>query len=170
MNTVHPCILYVVGRKKSGKTTLLEFIIEELTKRGYKVGTLKHSSHSHPLDKPGSDSERLHISGANPSVFTTPDGLAIFCQPDDSLNMQQVLREAFAGCHIVLVESFRQHVGPKILVQTENDDIKELTGISAVVNMAGHHPVYPAFRPADSQLVDFIISHFIQPSLKNQED
>jgi molybdopterin-guanine dinucleotide biosynthesis protein B len=149
INTFHPCIFYFVGRKKSGKTTLLEFIIEELVKRGYRVGALKHSSHLHPLDKSGSDSERLGISGAIPSVFTTPGGLAIFCKPDDSLSPQRVLREVFSSCQIVLVESFRQHAEPKILVRTEKDDVTDLTGISAVVNMVGHHPLYPAFRPTD---------------------
>jgi molybdopterin-guanine dinucleotide biosynthesis protein len=34
MKAFLPCILNIVGRKKSGKTTLLEFIMEEVTQKG----------------------------------------------------------------------------------------------------------------------------------------
>lgn len=43
-----------VGRQNSGKTTLLEKIITELTRQGLAIGTMKH--HGHPefeIDIPG---------------------------------------------------------------------------------------------------------------------
>lgn len=49
--------LSFIGRKNSGKTTLLEKTIAELTRRGLKVATIKH--HGHPdfdIDVPGRDS------------------------------------------------------------------------------------------------------------------
>ncbi len=45
-----------VGRQNSGKTTLLEKIITELTRQGLAIGTMKH--HGHPdfeIDIPGKD-------------------------------------------------------------------------------------------------------------------
>jgi len=38
-------IISVVGKSDSGKTTLIERIIPELTKRGYRVATVKHDVH-----------------------------------------------------------------------------------------------------------------------------
>ena len=57
-------VLHIVGRKKHGKTTLLEELIRELTARGLRVGTLKHCGHEHELDTPGTDSFRHGKSGA----------------------------------------------------------------------------------------------------------
>ncbi len=164
MKTFHPCILHIIGKKKSGKTSLLEYIIRELINRGYRVGAFKHSVHTHPLDKAGSDSDRLRLAGANPSVFATPEGLALFCQPDTSVHPEDLLEAAFSGCHIVLVESSRHAKGPKIFIQTDEDDAAAVAEITAVVNASGHHPNYPAFQPGDSRLIDYIIRTFIQSS------
>jgi molybdopterin-guanine dinucleotide biosynthesis protein MobB len=41
-------VVSIVGRSQSGKTTLIEKLIPELKKRGYTVGTIKHS---HRIEK-----------------------------------------------------------------------------------------------------------------------
>ncbi len=38
-----PPIVSIVGRSKSGKTTLIEKLIVELKSRGYRVATVKHT-------------------------------------------------------------------------------------------------------------------------------
>ena len=52
----HVKALQIVGRKKSGKTSLLVRLIPLLQAQGLRVGTVKHSSHPHALDREGSDS------------------------------------------------------------------------------------------------------------------
>ena len=42
-------IIAVVGTKNTGKTTLVTKLVTELVKRGYKVGTVKHSHHAFDL-------------------------------------------------------------------------------------------------------------------------
>jgi len=37
-----PPIVSVVGKSKSGKTTLIEKLVQELRSRGYRVATIKH--------------------------------------------------------------------------------------------------------------------------------
>ena len=44
-------IVSVVGKKNTGKTSLTVKIIEELTKRGYNVCSIKHSHHTIEMDK-----------------------------------------------------------------------------------------------------------------------
>jgi molybdopterin-guanine dinucleotide biosynthesis protein B len=44
MNTLH-----IVGRKNHGKTTLLVALLAELTGRGLRVGSIKHTSHLYDL-------------------------------------------------------------------------------------------------------------------------
>jgi molybdopterin-guanine dinucleotide biosynthesis protein B len=46
-----PLIISVVGKSQSGKTTLIEKLIPELKKRGYRIGTVKHTFHEFDMDK-----------------------------------------------------------------------------------------------------------------------
>lgn len=54
-----PSIISIVGKSGAGKTALLERLIPQLKGRGYKIGVIKHCSHSFELDRPGKDSWRL---------------------------------------------------------------------------------------------------------------
>ncbi len=55
-------IIGVTGTKDSGKTTLVTRLVKELGKRGYRVGTLKHSHVS--FDFPGKDTSKHKEAGA----------------------------------------------------------------------------------------------------------
>ena len=156
--------LHIVGQKKSGKTSLIELLVTALTEKGYKVGTLKHSSHTHPLDKPGSDSHRFSTAGANPSVFMTPHGMASYYHPDSQQNSHRYVSRIFADCNLVLIESFRQAKGPKILVQKNDEDSSDLENIIAIINETGRHPKYLAFRSGDPELIDYIIQKILSDS------
>jgi len=51
-------ILSIVGRSNSGKTTLLEKLIAELTRQGLCIGTMINSHHHPDMDTLGKDSWR----------------------------------------------------------------------------------------------------------------
>ncbi|MFZ3062973.1 MAG: molybdopterin-guanine dinucleotide biosynthesis protein MobB, partial [Actinomycetota bacterium] len=47
-------VISIVGRPKEGKTALIEDLVTELKKRGYRVGTIKHHAHEDfEIDQPG---------------------------------------------------------------------------------------------------------------------
>jgi molybdopterin-guanine dinucleotide biosynthesis protein B len=49
-------VFQIIGKHNSGKTTLIEFLAEELQKRGYRVGYIKHDPKGKGItDKGGSD-------------------------------------------------------------------------------------------------------------------
>ncbi len=73
MKTIH-----LVGRQNHGKTTLLVELIEELTRRGIRVGTIKHTSHVHELDTPGKDSFRHRQAGADPVAVVSKDLIGVY--------------------------------------------------------------------------------------------
>ncbi len=156
----HPKVLHIIGSKKSGKTRLIEFLIHELTIRGYRVGSFKHSSHRHPLDKPGSDSDRFRRAGASPSVFYTAEGMGLFFNRLPEAEEETIIASAYEMCDIVLVESFRQAAGRKVVIPSPEIDPDELSNIFAIINKNGRHSKYPAFSPLDNRLVDFIIDRF----------
>ncbi|HFE64289.1 MAG TPA: molybdopterin-guanine dinucleotide biosynthesis protein B [Caldithrix sp.] len=156
----HPRVLHVVGPKNSGKTALLKFLIGELNQRGYRVGALKHSSHEHPLDKPGSDSHLFAESGANPVIFVTPEGFGVFFHATPPEEQQVIWKQAFEKADIVLVESFRSAEGAKIVILNEETRLEEIENILAVVSDTNPPFKYPVFRHNDPRLVDFILNHF----------
>lgn len=56
-----------MGWKKSGKTTVVESLVRELTKRGYHVATAKHiNQKGFSMDIRGKDTWRHAVAGANP--------------------------------------------------------------------------------------------------------
>jgi hypothetical protein len=69
--------LQVVGRKKSGKTSLILRLLPLLRARGLRIGTVKHSSHPHPLDRPGSDSMRHRQAGAEATLVISAAAAAL---------------------------------------------------------------------------------------------
>ena len=59
-----PAVLAVSGSKNTGKTTLTEALVRELSKRGVKVAVIKHDGHDFTPDVPGTDSHRMKAAGA----------------------------------------------------------------------------------------------------------
>jgi molybdopterin-guanine dinucleotide biosynthesis protein A len=53
----------IMGKKKSGKTTVLVGVIEELTRRGRRVAVLKHDMHGFQLDVTGTDTDSYGAPG-----------------------------------------------------------------------------------------------------------
>ncbi len=54
----------IVGHKNSGKTTLTVGLIAGLTRAGFCVAAIKHTSDERGFDKPDTDSDRLRTAGA----------------------------------------------------------------------------------------------------------
>ncbi len=70
-------VVSVVAKSGTGKTTLLEKLIHEMKRRGYRVGAIKHDAHSFEIDHEGKDSWRLTHAGADTTVITSPLQTAI---------------------------------------------------------------------------------------------
>ncbi len=66
-----PPIVSVVGKSKSGKTTLIEKLIQELKSRGYRVATIKHIPQGVSFDEPGKDSWRHLQAGSEAASFSS---------------------------------------------------------------------------------------------------
>lgn len=109
--------VHVLGRKNHGKTTLIVELVVELTRRGLRVGTLKHTHHAHELDTPGKDSHRHRAAGATTVGILSRGMNAVFWPPrEDQANRYASFAPMFADCDIVLVEGDTQAVAPKVEV------------------------------------------------------
>jgi molybdopterin-guanine dinucleotide biosynthesis protein MobB len=111
-------VISVVAKSGTGKTTLLEKLITELKRRGYRVGVMKHDAHQFDIDREGKDSWRLTQAGADTMVISSPAKLAMVKQNEDmkESSMADVVGTYFADVDIVMTEGFKKNKYPKIEV------------------------------------------------------
>lgn len=111
----------VVGWKNSGKTTLVEALVQELTARGYTVSTIKHAHHDFDIDSPGKDSYRHRAAGAREVLVASSRRWALIHEEATQRDPQLSDLLAHLGpCDLVLVEGFKHGSHRKIEVRRRN--------------------------------------------------
>jgi molybdopterin-guanine dinucleotide biosynthesis adapter protein len=130
--------LHIVGLKNAGKTTLCVELAEELGRRGYRIGAVKHSPHAHPLDVPGKDSWRHREAGATPTAFVTGAGAALFFDPPAHGDVYTMIAPFYQDCDLILVEGDLHGEGLKVEVWRNSLGLPPLSrrypGIYAVIS------------------------------------
>lgn len=109
-------VVAFVAKSNTGKTTLLEKVILELKKRGYRIGAIKHDAHSFDIDHPGKDSHRLASAGADTTLITSPEKLALIRKHAETPPLEQLIETYFGDVDLVLTEGFKRSSLPKIEV------------------------------------------------------
>ncbi len=112
-----PPYVRIVGPKNSGKTALVEALVAELTRRGRRVGTIKHDAHDFVVDYPGKDSWRHRQAGAVATVICSATQLALMRDTDGAPTVAALVARYFGDCDLVLVEGYRADDGPAICLQ-----------------------------------------------------
>ncbi len=109
-----PPAVAFVARSGTGKTTLVETLIGEMRRRGYRIGALKHDAHRFEIDRPGKDSARFTAAGAEVMVLVSDDTVAMVQKPEQPPRLDRVLRQWFTDLDLVLVEGYKTSDLPKI--------------------------------------------------------
>ena len=109
-------IVSIVGTSDSGKTTLVEKLVAELVRRGYRVATIKHDVHGFEVDREGKDSWRHKQAGAHTVVISSPQKLAIIRDVDHDADLGEVRDKYIQDVDIILSEGFKRNLQPKIEV------------------------------------------------------
>lgn len=157
-----PPVITIVGHSNSGKTTLIEKLIPELKRRGYRIGTIKHTHHGFSMDQKGKDTYRHRAAGADAVLAASPGQIALVkSTTGDSLDN---LMPYFQDMDIVLVEGYKQEKKPKIEVfrsqihQTPlfpEDDL-----LVAVVTDSPYSARVPVFKLEDIQAICDLIETY----------
>jgi molybdopterin-guanine dinucleotide biosynthesis protein MobB len=110
-----PPLVAIIGRKKHGKTTLTVQVAAELTRRGYRVMTIKHGTHTFNLDPSTTDTYRhYHEGNAVKVAMVSPDKFALVERTDVEPTVQEVAERYMADADIVVAEGFKLAPIPKI--------------------------------------------------------
>lgn len=113
-----PAVVSVVSKSGTGKTTLLEKLISELKRRGWRVGAVKHDAHSFDIDREGKDSWRLTQAGADTTLITSPAKVAMVRKNGEAgePSLAETVDRYCGDLDIVLTEGFKRSSMPKIEV------------------------------------------------------
>jgi molybdopterin-guanine dinucleotide biosynthesis protein MobB len=109
-----PLIVSFVGRSESGKTTLIEKLIPVLRRRGFRVGTIKHTHHTPELDRSGKDSAR-HLAAGASTVVLASSGQIQLVKTGVNGGLDGLVRY-FDDVDLLITEGYKQERTPKIEV------------------------------------------------------
>ena len=166
----HPMIpiVSIVGKSNSGKTTLIEKLIAELTRRGFRVATIKHNRHGFDIDHEGKDSWRHKHAGAVATVVASPGRVALIEDTPGDYDLAEIRDRYIKNADIILAEGFKINPHPKIEIYRTELKRERLCGPGDnLIALAGDRPLpiaeVPCFDRDDAAgLADLIVERFLK--------
>jgi|WetSurSiteA1Bulk_404760.scaffolds.fasta_scaffold58630_1 molybdopterin-guanine dinucleotide biosynthesis protein MobB len=123
-------LIAVVGGKHSGKTTVIEHLINELKSRKYHVGAFKEMVRIPTLDTPATETDRYAVAGAEVIVAVPTLETVVFIKK--RLSLKEILPFA-KGLDYVLLEGFEHELAiPKIIVAKTTEEASRYLGDSVI--------------------------------------
>jgi len=159
-------IVSIVGTSHSGKTTLIEKLVAELTRRGFRVATVKHSHHGFDIDHQGKDTWRHKQAGAVATVAASPGRIVLIQDTAKDHDLGEIRDLYIHDADILLAEGYKQNPHPKIEVcRTELMRDRLCGPEDHLIAVAGDKPVSstaPWFDWDDAAgLADLIVERFL---------
>ncbi len=143
---------------------MIERLIPELTRVGYRIATVKHAGHGFELDTEGKDSWRHKQAGASAVVVLSKGSMAMFADVSEEIKVEEI-RDRFLDSEIdlIIAEGWKSEDYPKIAVVREH--LGEVTvsteGLLAIVSMKPIQSSVPCFDRDDIQnLAELIVRHY----------
>lgn len=108
-------MISVIGNDKKAKTDAVEALVKELSRRGYKVGALKHHVHDDfEIDIPGKASYRHRQAGACEVAVSSPTMFAYIKDNDCEMDLADVNKYFSSDIDIIIAEGYASSDSPKI--------------------------------------------------------
>src|SRR3990170_4407238 len=137
-------IVSIVGTSDSGKTTLLEKLIPELIKKGYRVATIKHDVHGFDVDREGKDSWRHKKAGARTTIISSPEKIAVISDTDKDMTLEEIRARYIQDENLIAVAS-----DYPVEVKVPRVDINDAKGLADIIE----EKVIKGYRPERITLV-----------------
>ena len=162
-----PPIVSIIGRSKSGKTTLIEKLIVELKSRGYHVATAKHTHRDMTSPESDKDSDRHLKAGSEASLIIDPHGLMMIKPLQKELTLTQIAQIIGEDYDLILTEGYKQDDAPKIEVHRKAN-APPLTDVKKLFAIATDEPLDTKVRQFDlddvKAIADLLETGFIKPN------
>ena len=164
-----PPVVSIVGKSSTGKTTFLEKLIRELTSRGFKVATIKHSHHSISFDNPNKDSWRHARAGASATMVSSTSEIQVIKPIPGELSIEELARNLGEEYDIILTEGFSRGNAPKIEIHRKEAGplLENANKLFAVVTDEPLETTARQFTLEDVKgVADLLEGDFIKPDLE----
>ena len=157
-------IIGIVGWKNTGKTTLIEKLINEFNNRNVTVSTIKHSHHNFSVDRQGTDSFRHFNAGTKETILASDTKWVKFSRQksEHESNLSYLIKQ-IAPVDIVIVEGYKVSGHKKVEVVNSISERKPLHEIDKTIcglifdQHKIQNTVLPQFERDDIQKIcDFI--------------
>ncbi len=157
-------VVSIIGRSKSGKTTLIEKLVAELKLRGYRVATIKHAQEINY--EPGRDNWR-HLKAGSDATIVVSSEEAVLVKPVTTVDiLDKMIRLLGEDYDIIITEGFKQADTPKIEIRYGVDS-SPLKNIKRLVAVVSDKPAGTGVRQFSRQditgLADLLEEGFIKP-------
>lgn len=135
-------VIGIAGWKNSGKTTLTVRLVEEFTKRGLKVATIKHAHHDFQIDEGETDSARHRLAGASEVAIVSSARWAMVHElreePEPSFD---AMLARLSPVDLVIAEGFKREPIAKIEVRRTQSKTKDplAPGDERIIAIASDH-------------------------------
>lgn len=128
-----PPMVAIIGRKHSGKTTLVVRLAAELHRRGHRVMTIKHGAHTFNIDPSTTDTYRHYHEGhAERVAMAAPDKFALVMRWSGEMGPQAIAARHMSDADIVICEGFKRSALPKIEIHRREAHASPLLGSAEV--------------------------------------
>jgi len=109
-------IISIVGRSNTGKTTLIEKLVPEFSRRGYRVATIKHAARGFEIDREGKDSWRHKKAGAYKTILISPTELALMEVFEREYSVEELVDLYIKDADVILLEGHKNNPYPRVEV------------------------------------------------------
>ncbi|MCH8206718.1 MAG: molybdopterin-guanine dinucleotide biosynthesis protein B [Chloroflexi bacterium] len=133
-------VIAIVGNSNSGKTTVASFLIEALSRCGYRVAAIKHCPHGHDIDRADSDTGRLYTAGATTVIASSPGQMTRVDKTSGDGSLSSLVGSVVFDADLVIAEGFKDSEVAKILVAGPDGTAPAVVNVIATVDgpIQGH--------------------------------
>lgn len=164
-------VVSFVGKSGVGKTTVLERVIREIKRRGYRVGTVKHDTHGFEMDKPGKDSWRHAQAGSDAVVVSGPHKMALIRTVAEEMPLDELV-PLMGAVDLVITEGYKRGNKPKIEISRLERGAGLLCEPEELVGVMADYPLdvpVPSFDLDDvTGIVDLLERLYLRKAGENR--
>jgi len=160
-------VISFVGRHNSGKTSVLEKVVQVLSEGGFRVGIIKHSSEQFDIDVPEKDTFRLAKAGAKALTISSASRFAYYRDVEREMSLTELVALLGDELDIIITEGYKREDRPKIEV-ARREISTELIKPSNLTALVTDFPVdkeigVPVFGFHEIEEISrFIVDNFLQ--------
>ena len=159
-------IVSIVGKSKSGKTTLIENLIGELKSRGYRVTTIKHAPQGMIFNELDKDSWRHIQAGSEATAISSPDKIVLIKPVAREITLEEIACLFGEDYDIILTEGFKEGNAPKVEVYRRQVG-PPLSGLRKLIAIVTDEPLETKTRQFSFEdvkgLANLLEEGFIKP-------